>query len=473
MIKFGTDGWRAVISDDFTFENVVLVSQAIADYFNKRAQLSQRKDAPEIVVGYDTRFLSESYAQMVAEVLSGNGIKVYLINKPSPTPMVCFFIKKHKLSGGIIITASHNPPQYNGIKIKMDYAGPAEPEVTKEIESFIGQSKIRRINQKEAIEKKLLELIDPSQEYVKFLRSYLNLSLLRRRSYRILVDVMYGTGDDFIPRILKGTKCKVTLLHQERNPLFGGINPEPIPKNMKEVVEKMKKGKFDLAIVNDGDADRVSCVRPDGRIINAGGVLALIILHLLEDRKWLGGVVKTISNTTLINKIAQKYNLKLYETAVGFKYVAKIMREEDILAGGEESGGIGVKHYLPERDGMLTGLLILEMMAYRRKSIIEIMNDIDREFGKFYYVREDIHYPQELKNKLFLVLKEKPFENILGKKVLEVKDFDGIKFISADESWLLFRLSGTEPILRIYAEAHTQKRADMLLKFGKEFALNL
>jgi len=467
MIKFGTDGWRAVISEDFTFDNVKRVSQAIADYFNKRVE------KPEMVIGYDTRFLSHRYAQTVAEVLAGNGIKVYFINRPSPTPMVCFFIKKNKLSGGVIVTASHNPYQYNGIKIKMDYAGPADPEVTKEIESFIDKSEIKKISQKEAIEKGLCELVDPSPEYIKFLRNYLDISLFKKKSYKVLVDVMYGTGDNFIPEILKGTKCRVTLLHNEINPYFGGINPEPIPKNMQEVVLKMKKEKFDLAIVNDGDADRVACVRPDGKIINAGQVLALIILHLLEDKKWEGGVVKTISNTTLIEKIAQRYNLKLYETPVGFKYIAKLMQEEDILAGGEESGGIGVKNYIPERDGMLTGLLILEMMAYRKKTIIEIMNDVEREFGKFYYVREDIHYPEELKKRLFLLLKEKPFEHILDKKVTQIKDFDGIKFILSDESWLLFRLSGTEPILRIYAEAHTEKFAQNLLNFGKDFALNL
>ncbi|MCM8766358.1 MAG: phosphoglucomutase/phosphomannomutase family protein [Candidatus Omnitrophica bacterium] len=472
MIKFGTDGWRAVIAEDFTFGNVAKVAQAIADYFNAITQKGNDTKT-QMVIGYDTRFLSDKFAQIVAEVLNGNGIRVYFIPKPSPTPMVCFMIKRNKLSGGVIITASHNPPQYNGVKIKMDYAGPAEPEVTQEIESLVDKSEIKRISSQEALASGLLELVDPSEEYVKFLRQYLDLSLFKERSYRLLVDVMYGTGDNFIPRILRGTKCKITLLHNERNPLFGGINPEPIPKNMQEVVRIMKKGDFDLAIVNDGDADRVACVRPDGKIINAGQVLSLIVLHLLEDRKWEGAIVKTISNTTLLDKIAQKYNLKLHETPVGFKYIAKLMREEDILAGGEESGGIGIKNYLPERDGMLTGLLILEMMAYRKKSMIEIMKDIEREFGRFFYTREDISYPEELKKKLFSVLKEKPFEHILNKPVVKIKDFDGIKFILADESWLLFRLSGTEPILRIYAEAHTQKMAVALLKFGKEFALAL
>ncbi len=473
MIKFGTDGWRAVISEDFTFDNVAKVSQAIADYFHSGIKHQDSSIKPQLVIGYDTRFLSDRYARTIAEVLTANGIKVFLIDKPAPTPMVCFVIKEKKLSGGVIVTASHNPPRYNGIKIKMDYAGPAELEVTRAIEGLLGKSEIRRLAFQDARDKGLLELIDPSEEYVRFLRNYLDIKLFNRKAFSLLVDVMYGTGNNYIPQILRNTRCRVSLLHNEHNPIFGGINPEPIPQNMKEVVKLMKTKRFDLGIVNDGDADRVACVRPDGEIINAGQVLSLIILHLLEDRKWHGSIAKTISNTTLLDKIAQKYNLKLYETPVGFKYIAKLMREEIVLAGGEESGGIGVKNYLPERDGMLTGLLVLEMMAYRKKPVIQIMKDIEKEFGKFHYVREDIHYPEELKKKLFIALKEKPFDTLLDKKVAQTKDFDGIKSICSDESWLLFRLSGTEPILRIYAEASSRKRAEGLLRFGKEFALNL
>jgi len=473
MIKFGTDGWRAVISEEFTFDNVRKVAQAVADYFNSILHPPASSLQPKMVVGYDTRFLSDKYAQAIAEVLTANGIKVLLNNRPSPTPMVCFTIKEKKLSGGLIVTASHNPPQYNGIKIKMDYAGPAELEVTGAIESLIDKNEVKRMTIEDAQKNNLLELIDPSRQYIRFLRTYLDIKLFNRKQFNLLVDVMYGTGNSFIPQILKNTKCKVTLLHNEHNPGFAGINPEPIPQNMKEAVSVMKTGKFDLGIVNDGDADRVACIRPDGEIINAGQVLSLIILHFLEDKKWQGAIIKTISNTTLLEKIALKYNLKLFETAVGFKYISKLIREEDILAGGEESGGIGVKNYLPERDGMLAGLLILEMMAYRKKSVIQIIQGIDKEFGEFHYVRQDLHYPEESKKSLFITLKEKPFDSLFNKRVVQVKDFDGIKFICADDSWLLFRLSGTEPILRVYAEAPSRKRAEGLLKFGKEFALNL
>jgi alpha-D-glucose phosphate-specific phosphoglucomutase len=473
MIKFGTDGWRAVISEEFTFENVRKVSQAVADYFNSNRKPLTANRTPQLVIGYDTRFLSDKYAQTIAEVLTANGIKVFLINRPCPTPMACLVIKEKRLSAGLIVTASHNPPEYNGIKIKMDYAGPAELEVTQAIESLIDKNEVKRVSVKDAQKNNLLELIDPSEEYIKFLRKYLDIGLFNKKKFNLLVDVMYGTGNSFIPQILRGTRCKVTLLHNEYNPGFGGINPEPIPQNMKEAVRVIKTAKFDLGIVNDGDADRVACLRPDGEIINAGQVLSLIILHLLEDRKWRGGIVKTISNTTLLDRIARKYNLKLYETAVGFKYISKLIREEDILAGGEESGGIGVKNYLPERDGMLTGLLILEMMAAQNKSIIQIMKEVDKEFGEFHYVRQDMHYPEESKKKLFIALKEKPFDSLYNKMVVQVKDFDGIKFICADDSWLLFRLSGTEPILRVYAEAPSRKRTEGLLKFGKEFAMNL
>ncbi len=472
MIKFGTDGWRAIISEEFTFENVRKVAQAIADYFNAKTKKCNRA-ITQMAVGYDTRFLSDKYAREITEVLTANGIKVFFINKPAPTPMVCFVIKDKKLAGGVMVTASHNPPQYNGIKIKMDYAGSAESDVTLAIESLVEKNEVKKLNIDDARGKGLLELLDPSEKYIKFLRSFLDIKLLKKKRFNLLVDVMYGTGGNFIPRILENTGCRVSLLHNERNPGFGGINPEPIPQNIKEASDLMKKGGFDLGIVNDGDADRVACIRPDGEIINAGQMLSLIILHLLEGKKWKGAIAKTISNTTLLDKIAAKYNLKLYETPVGFKYISKLIREKDILAGGEESGGISVKNYMPERDGMLAGLLVLEMMAYRNKSIIQIMKAVDKEFGEFHYTRQDIHYPQELKKKLFVALKEKPFGSILDKKVAKIKDFDGIKFILSDESWLLFRLSGTEPILRVYAEAPSRKKAEALLSFGKEFALGL
>ncbi len=465
-IKFGTDGWRAVISEDFTFENVRIVSQAVADYYN------QKKKGPHLVVGYDTRFLSSQYAETISRVFAANGIKVILSDRYIPTPIVSYTIKDKKLDGGIMVTASHNPPQFNGIKIKAHYAGSADPSITAEVENKLYQNKVKIISKDEALNSHLLEISDITPNYLKFVRSYLDLSLFKKTKYKILHDVMYGTGNGYVNKILEGTPNKTTIFRGEANPLFGGINPEPIPANLKATVEEMKKGKYDLAIVTDGDADRIALVRPDGRIILPGEILCLILLHFIEDKKWSGAVVKTISNTMLINKIAKKYNLKLYETPVGFKYIAQLMLKEDILIGGEESGGIGVKNYIPERDGALLGLLVLEMMAWRKKSIIKIMDEVEKEFGHFWYLREDVKYPLDKKEKLIPFLKEHPLTKLADSPIKEIKDYDGIKFINQRGNWLLFRFSGTEPILRIYAEADSQARVKEVLSAGKKLVFS-
>lgn len=465
-IKFGTDGWRAVISEDFTFANVKVVAQAVADYYN------QKSKEPKLSVGYDTRFLSDQYADTIAQVLAANGIKVILSNHSIPTPVLSYSIKNKKLNGGVMVTASHNPPKFNGIKIKAHYAGSADLAITQEVERRLNQNEVKIISKDEALKSGRLEIADLSPDYLKFARSYLNIPLFKKTKYRILHDVMHGTGNGYVNKILEGTPNKVTIFRGEANPLFGGINPEPIPINMQATVAEMKKRIHDLAIVTDGDADRIALVRPDGRIILPGEILCLILLHFIENKKWSGAVVKTISNTALINKIAEKYNLKLFETAVGFKYICQLMLKEDILIGGEESGGIGVKNYIPERDGMLLGLLVLELMAYRNKSIIKIMDEMEKEFGHFHYLREDVKYPLEKKERLIPYLKEHSITSLAKSPIKEIKDYDGIKFINERGNWLLFRFSGTEPILRIYAEANTQSQVKEILTTGKKLAFS-
>jgi alpha-D-glucose phosphate-specific phosphoglucomutase len=464
-IKFGTDGWRAIISEDFTFENVRITSQAIADYFNGGNK--------GMVVGYDWRFLSEKYACLVAEVLAANGIKVLLSDRAVPTPLVSLAIKNKILSGGIMITASHNPPIYNGIKIKAAYGGSADEGITKAVEALLGKNEVKGIGLDEGIRSGTIQLVDLKSDYMKFIRSYIDMKLLKNSRLKVLVDCMHGVGDGYIKEILKDTKIQITQMRADRDPLFGGVNPEPIPKNLEAVFREMKKGKYDIAIVNDGDADRIGAVTPRGTYMSAGLIMALLLLHFVEDKKWKGGVVKTISNTTLIERIAKKHNLKLYETAVGFKYICRLMLDEDILIGGEESGGIGVKNYMPERDGMLLGILLIEMMAYRKKGILKIISDTEEEFGKFKYARIDMDYPDEKKKALMELLKNNPPKRILNKTVTEVMSYDGYKFILEDNSWLIMRLSGTEPILRIYAEASSEKLARDYLDFGKKIALDV
>ncbi len=461
MIKFGTDGWRAVIADEFTFENVVKLSQAVADYIGQ---------GRKIVIGYDTRFMSDKFAERCAEVMVANGIKVILSDRPCSTPMVSFTIKDKKLFGGIMITASHNPPQFNGFKYKAEYAGPAEVELTDKFESLLGKNPVKAMSIEEAKVKNLAEVYDFSKKWVEFVKGYIDFSLIKKAKYSIVVDSMYGASGGFVAPFFESMGIKTLALHAERNPGFGGTAPEPIEKNLKELISVMKKGKSDLGIALDGDVDRVGIVRPDGVFMNAHQVLSHIILHLVEDKKWKGAIVKTVALTFLIDSIAEKHKIKLYETPVGFKHICKLMREEDILAGGEESGGFGFKNYVPERDGILAGLLILEMMAFRKKSLTQIMKETEKEYGKFCYKREDCEYPEEKKKTLFENLNKNTPKKLAGVDVKEFSTKDGAKLIAKDGSWLLYRLSGTEPILRIYVEASSDARVDAIMKEAKRIA---
>jgi len=460
MIKFGTDGWRAIIDEEFTFENVKKVIQAISDYLKEG----------EVVVGYDARRLSAEFAQAAACVLAGNGIKVILSDKICSTPMVSFAIKNNKLSGGVMITASHNPPEFNGIKFKADYAGPAGPEVTRQFEDLLDKNPVKEADFKQALEEKTIELKDLSAEWMDFVRKYIDLELIGKSGYSALVDTMFGAGNGYMEQLLKEAGIKCSTINNAFNPGFDGIAPEPIEKNLAKLKKSVKDGGFDIGIAIDGDADRVGAVNSDGSYITAHKVLCLLLLHFVEDKKWTGSAVKTVAVTTLFDKICKKHNLKMHETPVGFKHICKLMQQEDVLVGGEESGGYGFKDFVPERDGILAGLLLLEMMAHRKKGIDEILRDVETEYGQFCYKREDCEYPDEKKKTLFDRLKANPPEDLAGNAIVETKDFDGVKFIAEDGSWLLFRLSGTEPILRIYVEASTQERVEQIMEAGKALA---
>lgn len=465
-IKFGTDGWRAVISEDFTFENVKKVAETIADYTNSEAAPEGRSG---IVVGYDTRFLSDKYAELVGCVLAANGIKTILTDRPTPTPSISYAIKDMNLTGGVVITASHNPARYNGIKYKAFYSGSAGPDITKKLEGYLGNP-VKYVTPDEAKSKGLLTLKDIIPAHLAFVKKYVDLNLVKRAGLKVLVDSMYGTGKVYIEELLKGGKCKVKTIHCENNPGFGGINPEPILPNLKEMAHLTKKLKYDIGIATDGDADRLGVSSPDGKLLTGHKVMVLLVLHLLEDRKMRGDVIQTICGTFLIEKICAKYGLKMYETPVGFKYICDTMRKKDVLIGGEETGGVAFKNYIPERDGILSGLLILEMMVMRKKGLLDILKSIDKEYGTYEYRRLDIKYPDEKKSRLMEYLKNNPLKKVLDQDVVTVKDVDGYKFICKDHSWLMLRLSGTEPILRVYAEASSEKKALAVLEFGKKIA---
>ena len=469
-IKFGTDGWRAVISDEFTFENVRIVAQAISDYLKDEYKKEKKI---RTIVGYDPRFMSEKYAEVVAKNFVTNGIDVIVTNRPSPTPAVVYAIKNKKLNGGVMITASHNPPYYNGIKYKAFYAGSADPEITAKIEKKLHKNEPKRMTTTKFLKSKLSRYENVCPAHLRFLSSYLNWKVLRKSKFKVLVDVMHGAADNFIEKLLSKTNNKVVTIRGERDVYFGGVNPEPVAKNLKPLLKEIKQGGFDIGIATDGDVDRIAIAGPNGKLLTGHKVIALLLLHLLEDRKMKGEVVQTICGTVLIDKICEKYGLKMHETPVGFKYICDLMRFRDILIGGEEAGGIGYKNYIPERDGILSGLLVLEMMAYRNQKLPRILKDIEKEYGSFHYRRIDARYPDKLKRKLMQSLKSNPPGKILGKKVVDVKTYDGVKLIREDKSWLLLRLSGTEPILRIYAEAGTDKTALEMLEIGKKIAASM
>ena len=448
-IKFGTDGWRAVIADTYTFKNLKILSQAVADYLG---------EGKRCAVGFDTRFMSDRFAEVVAGVFKNNGIKVTLSDRPIPTPALSFTVKSRKMDLGIMITASHNPAEYNGFKIKMPSGGAAGQEVTKAVEDRLGKTPVRE----SGIGEFEIGKADLTKDYVKFIRSYIDLKKIKNKKFKVLVDAMYGSGNSFIAGILEGTSIKLEFLRNTVNPSFPGSRPEPLEEHLGELKRRVKAEKFDLGIALDGDADRIAAVAPGGVFIHPQKILGLLALHLHQDRGWSGGIVKTIAGTTMVDNIAKYLKVKLYETPVGFKYISNLMETQDVVAGGEEAGGMGVKGYIPERDGTVAGLLLIEMMVYRNKNILEILNGMEKQFGKYYYVRDDLRLSKRVEPR-----KENLPKELLGKRVVEVKDYDGIKLICDDESWLMLRGSGTEPIMRIYAEAKNLSRAKKLLELGK------
>ncbi len=452
-IKFGTDGWRAIIADTYTYENVRILSQAVADYLGY---------GKKVVIGYDTRFMSGKFAQAAADVLGNNGIKVILSDDYLPTPALSLAVKNNHCDLGIMITASHNPAEYNGFKIKLPSGGAAGVEVTKAVEALLGKKPVAGKNPTSLVAEKK----DLIKDYVKFIRNYIDLKKIKPKKFKVLVDSMYGSGDSFIAQVLKGTDIKLEFMRNTINPSFEGGRPEPVEENLKLLKERVKKEKFDLGIALDGDADRIAAVAPGGVFIHPQKILGLLALHLNQDRGWSGGLVKTICGTMMMDNIAKFLKIKLYETPVGFKYISNLMETEDIVAGGEEAGGMGVKGYIPERDGTMAGLLLIEMMVYRNKNILKILNETEKKFGRYYYVRQDLHLAHRVEPK-----KESLPKELLGRKVVEVKDYDGIKLICDDESWLMFRGSGTEPIMRTYAEAKSLVQANKLLKLGEEIIL--
>ncbi len=488
VIRFGTDGWRAIIGEDFTFANVRACAQSVARYL-KESGLAPRG----LVVGYDTRFASEDFAAAVAEVIAGNGIKAYLCDRPSPTPTVSYCILDKGAGGAAVITASHNPPQWNGFKYKPDYAGSASPEVIAQLEAplaeILASGPPPRLALAEAEEQGLVVRFDPRPAYVAQLQRLVNLERIRAADLKVCVDSMYGSGSGYLRELLSGGRLVVEELHGERNPLFPGIrSPEPIGRNLGALSAAVRQGKADVGLANDGDADRVGVMDESGEYVNQLQVFGLLVYYLLEVRGERGAIVKSLTTTRMVQRLGEIYDVPVYETAVGFKYLGPKMIETNALIGGEESGGYGFRGHLPERDGILAGLYFLDFMARTGKRPSALLAELFERVGPHYYDRVDIRMrPEERDEVLERVGKSRP-ERLAGMavvgrdiviegEIIDARDMtvgrdasDGLRFNLDGGGWLLMRFSGTEPLLRIYTEVPDKELVPAVLKAGRELA---
>lgn len=458
-VKFGTSGWRAIIGDEFTFSNVRIVSQAIAKYI-KDHNLQDKG----VIIGYDTRFMSKEFAQICVQTLSKNGIKVFLTVRDTPTPVIAYQILKKKTAGGINITASHNPPEYSGIKFSPAYGGPAPVEVTREIERNI-EHKVFPSSRKEG----KVYLFDPKPAYLKKIGQLVDFKAIRKSSLKVGVDLLYGTGRGYLGRLLQDAGCKVFSLHEKLDPLFGGMSPEPAKAQLAELVNMVKTKHLHLGLAVDGDADRFGVIDRDGSYINANQIISLLTHHLIMTRPGQKKLARTIATTHMIDAIASKAGLEVVETPVGFKYIGKELASGDCLIGAEESGGLSIAGHIPEKDGILACLLVAELVAIEKKSLAKIFEELCKVVGPFFAIRKDFHL--DGKSRIDFVNRIRLFsqqQSLSGRKIDRFNGRDGYKFIFADGSWIMFRLSGTEPVVRCYCEARTKNQLKDLQRLGQK-----
>ncbi|MFO1477186.1 MAG: phosphoglucomutase/phosphomannomutase family protein [Verrucomicrobiota bacterium] len=462
QIKFGTDGWRAVIAEDFTFANVARVSQATADYWRSLAGPKRRK----VIVGYDRRFLSGDFARCAAEVLAANDFNVVLTPDPTPTPSVSYAVKEQDAIGGVMITASHNPPVFNGFKLKSDYGGSSDPETCQAVEKCVDRSPVRRVPLADAVRSGRVTVRDVRPAHYAALKRLVDFKAISKSRLRFAHEALFGVGAGCFDQILKGTTCKVTTLNGRHDALFGGINPEPIERNYALSQAYLKRHPHDICLVTDGDADRVGGMDGRGGYLSTHKLICLLLRHSFVNRHGHGRVVKALTTTSMVDKMCAEYGLPMVETGVGFKYVCAEMLKGDVLLGAEESGGIGFEGHIPERDGIAAGLMLLEMLAMEKTPVSKLLAQLEKKFGPHHYDRIDTHYPLDKRPKLMEFLKSNPPSKLLRSPMAEVKSYDGIKFVAEDGSWLMLRGSGTEPVLRIYSEAKSPADVRKLLKLG-------
>ncbi|HBA88926.1 MAG TPA: phosphoesterase [Geobacter sp.] len=466
QIQFGTDGWRGIIADTFTFENLSLVAQATMDYMHKEGLAGKG-----LVIGYDRRFLSREFAERVAGVAAGNGIRTWLSDGYAPTPAVSWAVHEKGAGAGVMITASHNPPRYNGFKVKESFGGSARPSTTKVLEQMVAQNiassrPVLLSPLADGIASGLVQVVDVTAPYLAQLRRYVDLELIHSAGIKAVVDPMFGAGCGLLPHLVPG----ITEIHGTENPSFGGHPPEPIAEHLGELSEVVRDGFFQVGLALDGDADRIGAVDETGEFFSSHRIFTVLLRHLYERKGVRGGVVKTVSTTRMIDLLAEKYGLELFETPIGFKHICEMMLDNDILMGGEESGGLGVKGHIPERDGILMALLLLEAMAMSGKGLRALLEETMDEIGHFHYTRIDLPIDNESKKRLLEQLNAGGITSIAGFEVAQHNFSDGFKYIFEDGSWLLIRPSGTEPVLRLYSEAGDPEKVSRLLQAARGIA---
>jgi phosphomannomutase len=468
-VKFGTDGWRGIIADDFTYANVRVAAAAIAHY------VLEHEDAKAgVCIGYDTRFGSRSFARVVAEVLAGAGIPVALANKVTPTPELSFAVRGRKAAGGVMITSSHNPAEWNGVKYKASYGGSGSPPIIQSIESYLEKPLAK------AAQPARIEEVDFAPPYVAALEAFVDLKAIQASGYKFLIDVMYGAGAGYIAGIFGRAGIPYVEMRSEPNPAFPGINPEPILPHIAATRERVVVEKCAAGLITDGDADRIGAVDEHGNVVDAHKIYAVLLQWLLERKKWPGDVTRAFNTTKMLDRIAAKHGRTLHEHGIGFKYVVDLMLAKDILIGGEESGGVGVSRHLPERDGLLNSLLLANVMADEHKTLGELVAALQAEYGEHQYGRVDMHINEALKQSA-IRRASAGLQEIAGLKVLRTEAMDGIKFFlenpacvdrpSAAETWLLLRASGTEPLLRVYCESCSAESVQQVLAAAQAFVL--
>lgn len=464
-IKFGTDGWRGVIADDFTYENVRRVVSAIAAYVLKHEDASRT-----VIVGYDTRFASPQFARLASEVLSSAGIPVKLARDYTPTPAISLAVKNRAAAGGVVITSSHNPWNWNGVKYKGSFGGSATMKIMRAIEEQLlaGTTPNGR--------KAAIEEIDFKAPYVEKICQFADLEVISKAKFKLAIDSMYGSGRGVLTKIFSDRGIAHVAIRQELNPLFPGINPEPIEPNLALLQETVVKQGCHAGLATDGDADRIGAVAEDGSFVDSHKIFSVLLRWLLERKKWPGDVVRAFNTTRMLDRIAKKYGRQLIECPIGFKYVADLMMEREILIGGEESGGIGYSRFLPERDGILNSLLLANVMAEEKKPLGQLVADLQREFGEHHYGRLDLHIPDDVKQKAIQRAGEAGTKKLGKYSILNKENLDGVKFFldaptngHGAEAWVLLRASGTEPLLRIYSEAASKELVSEILASAQQF----